>query len=68
MVSQSAIREVGTGSPAAPWLKSMRNVTRSSSLCAGKSPLAGQFTGFGTDLDGQVVSYRWDFDDGSGEI
>jgi len=32
---------------------------------SGTPPLTVQFTGSGTDLDGQVVSYHWDFGDGS---
>ena len=31
----------------------------------GKAPLEVSFTGFGTDSDGNVISYRWDFKDGS---
>jgi PKD repeat protein len=37
----------------------------SANSTSGKPPLIVQFTGSGTDLDGQVVSYHWDFGDGS---
>jgi PKD repeat protein len=31
----------------------------------GSVPLTVSFTGFGTDIDGKLVSYSWDFGDGS---
>ena len=36
----------------------------SASPASGNAPLKVQFTGSGTDSDGQVVYYHWDFNDG----
>lgn len=40
-------------------------VSASASVTTGKVPLGISFTGYGSDSDGSVKSYRWDFGDGS---
>jgi hypothetical protein len=37
----------------------------SADVTSGELPLTVQFTGTGTDTDGQVIEYNWDFDDGT---
>jgi PKD repeat protein len=40
------------------------SVSASSDIITGEYPLTVQFTGSGTDIDGSIVSYHWDFGDG----
>jgi hypothetical protein len=37
----------------------------SATPASGEMPLTVQFTGTGTDTDGQIAEYNWDFDDGA---
>ena len=64
--SYSEDKEVGK--PGRPTLEG-RNLPPSASInataTAGNAPLTVQFTGSGSDRDGSIVSYHWDFGDGT---
>ncbi len=44
------------------------NATASANVTKGYAPLSVKFTGLGTDLDGSIGSYYWDFDDGNTSV
>ena len=41
------------------------SASASANIVSGTAPLEVNFTGFGNDSDGTIVTYYWDFDDGS---
>ncbi len=44
------------------------HVTVQATPVSGRAPLPVLFEAFGTDVDGQVVKYEWDFDDGTPRV
>lgn len=60
----SAIKMITVGPTIDPTLNVPPVAMASGSPLSGSAPLTVSFTGIAEDIDGEIVSYYWDFDDG----